>query len=476
MTRLGSLILLTSLVVVAGCSNSTVTPSPLPTASSATSSIQHIVVLVQENRSFNTMFAGFPGANTAMSGACKPAKSKPWCPPSHVIPLRSIPLEKGTGVNKGTDIDHSHHGFEVECDAKGGVCQMDGFNLINTGESGQGVPAKRIPYSYVERSETKPYWDFARQYTLSDNMFFTETASSFIAHQILLSGTVQLSNGEWVTDQPGAVPWGCDAVPGDNAPTLLRNGFESFSPGVFPCFKWGTLADLLDAKSVSWFFYVDTCCTNPPYDFSGGAWNGYRAIHKIFYGPDYKKNISSPNTNIFSDVKNGTLPSVSWVIPSLYDSDHPASGCNGGPWWVSRVVNAIGTSNYWKNTAIIVLWDDWGGWYDPAQPKIINPSTLGMRVPMIVISPYAKPGNVSHTQYEFGSILKLIEQTFGLGSLGTTDASAPSMSDVFNFSQTPNTFTAEPLPDPLPCAKHVTNPGSEDGMKEVIEHDGGVPE
>ncbi|MBV8067146.1 MAG: hypothetical protein JO113_04145 [Candidatus Eremiobacteraeota bacterium] len=476
MTRLRSLILLISLVGVGGCTSSTGTPSPLPTASSASAAIQHIVVLVQENRSFNTMFAGFPGANTALKGKCKLARSAPWCPKSQMIRLRPVPLESSGKKNLGIDIDHSHHAFEVECDPKGGVCQMDGFDLINFGESGQGTAAMTYPYAYVERSETKPYWDFARQYTLSDNMFFTETASSFIAHQILLSGTVQLSNGEWVTDQPGAVPWGCDAVPGDNAPTLLRNGFESFSPGVFPCFKWGTMADLLDAKQVSWLFYVDQCCVNPPYDFSGGAWNGYRAIHKIFYGPDYKKNISSPNTNIFSDITGGTLPSVSWVIPSLYDSDHPASGCNGGPWWVTKVVNAIGTSKYWSNTAIIVLWDDWGGWYDPAAPQIINPSTLGFRVPMVVISPYAKAGNVSHSEYEFGSILKLMEQTFGLASLGTTDKSAPSMEDVFNFSQTPITFKSEPLPKPRACAKQVTNPGSQDGMKELIEHDGGIPE
>ena len=79
-------------------------------------------------------------------------------------------------------------------------------------------------------------------------------------------------------------------------------------------------------------------------DFSGSVWNGYRAIRKIFYGPDWKTNVSTPNTTIFSDIKAGTLPAVSWVIPSLADSDHPASGCNGGPWWVTKVVNALGTS------------------------------------------------------------------------------------------------------------------------------------
>jgi phospholipase C len=468
MKRFGSLILLIALVGMAGC-NSASSALPSPTLSPA--KIAHIVILVQENRSFDNIFAGFPGANTAMEGACKPA---PWCKGSHTVKLHAVALEKGAGPNLGTDIDHSHRGFEIECDANASnVCQMDGFDMIRFGESGQGGPAKLFPYAYVDRNETKAYWDFAKQYTLSDAMFFTETASSFIAHQILISGTVQLKQGEWVTDQPLSPPWGCDSVPGDNAPTLLSNGKESFSPGVFPCFKWATIADLLDAKHVSWLDYVDQCCQKLPFDFSGGVWNGFRAIRKIFHGPDWKTNISSPNTKVFSDITSGSLPAVSWVIPTLYDSDHPASGCNGGPWWVTRVVNAIGTSKYWNDTAIILLWDDWGGWYDNAPPKIVNPSTLGFRVPMVVISPYARPNFVSHTQYEFGSILKLIEQNFGLGSLGTTDATAPSMSDVFDFTQTPNAFKAEPVPKAMPCAKQVTNPK---GMEEVIRHDGGIPE
>jgi phospholipase C len=203
------------------------------------------------------------------------------------------------------------------------------------------------------------------------------------------------------------------------------------------------------------------------------VWNGFAAIKKIYHGPDWHTKISSPNTNIFSDLKSGKLPSVSWVIPTLYDSDHPASGCNGGPWWVTKVVNAIGTSQYWKNTAIILIWDDWGGWYDNAAPTITNPSTLGFRVPMIVISPYAKPNNVAHTQYDFGSILKYIEQTFGLGSLGTDDASANSMQDAFDYSQTPNKFTAAPLPKAMSCKDRLTNPKA---VEVLLKHAGGVPE
>jgi len=465
-------------VAMAGCSG-TVGSTPAPPGSGPTATpppsnpIQHVVVLVQENRSFNNLFAGFPGADTAMKGLCKPAPHATWCKTQREVPLKSVTLEKGTGVFRGTDICHSHGCFEIECDANASnVCQMDGFDLIAIGETSNGRPAKLFPYAYVDRSETKPYWDLARQYTLADEMFFTETASSFLAHQMLISGTARLNDDQWVTDQPNVAPWGCFSDPGDNAPTLNKNGKVSYRPGVFPCFKWATIADLLDAKKVSWLDYVDQNPV-PMGDFSGAVWNGFAAIHKIYYGPDWKTNISSPNTNIFADVKTGKLPAVSWVTPSLADSDHPASGCNGGPWWVTKVVNAIGTSRYWKSTAIVLLWDDWGGWYDNAPPKILNPSALGFRVPMIVISPYAKSGFVSHSQYDFGSILKFTEQTFGLGSLGTTDKSATSMDDIFDFTQTPLKFKPAPLPPAMNCKDQVTNPKQ---MREILENDNGVPE
>jgi phospholipase C len=227
--------------------------------------------------------------------------------------------------------------------------------------------------------------------------------------------------------------------------------------GPFPCFTWRTIADLLDAKDVSWRYYIDHAFGKNS-DFSGSVWNGFRAMKHIFSGPDWKKGISSPNTTIFSDLKTGALPSVSWVVPSLYDSDNPASGCNGGPWWVTKVVNAIGTSQYWKNSAIIVLWTDWGGWYDNAPPAQINYTSLGFRVPMIVISPYARASYISHTHYELGSVLKFMEQTFNLGSLGTTDASAASMSDILDLKQRPLTFAPAKLPMAMSCKDKPTNP------------------
>jgi phospholipase C len=485
--RLG-LLFATLALLATGCSGSVgSTPAPGPSASS-TGKLAHIVILVQENRSFNNLFAGFPGANTAMEGLCKPPPPSlhfHGCKKEHEVPLHSVKLEYNGAPPEyvGQDICHTHQCFETECDPNAShICQMDGFDLVELGEGSSGAAAGFFPYAYVDRKETKPYWDFASQYTLADEMFFTETASSFIAHQMLISGTVRWNDHAWVTNQPLSPPWGCWSPPGDDAPLLYKDGrVGDFA--AFPCFKWATIADLLDAKGVSWLFYVDKAFGKGS-DFSGGVWNGFAGIHKIYYGPDFKKNISSPNTNLFSDLKAGTLPSLAWVIPRLYDSDHPAAGCNGGPWWVTNVINAIGTSQYWKNTAIIVLWDDWGGWYDNVPPKFINYSSLGFRVPMMVISPYARPSYVSHTQYDFGSILKFIEQTYDLGSLGTTDATATSMVNAFDFTQTPLTFKPEPVPkrsssgtDMKWCTTHPSSdtPPSRKGVEEMIEKYG-VPD
>ncbi|HET6275355.1 MAG TPA: alkaline phosphatase family protein [Candidatus Cybelea sp.] len=493
MKRFEALGLFVAIAALAGCGSGT---TPATGSAPAARPIQHIVIMMQENRSFDNVFAGFPGADTTLEGACLPA---PWCKGSHMIKLHSVLLESYKGGAKiGKDLDHSHRGFGIECNAnKANVCQNDGFDLINFGESGQSAPARTYPYAYIDRKESAPYWTLAKQYTLADKMFFTETASSFIAHQSILAGTVEISSDSSLTDQPNNTPWGCDGPgPHNNnqhdqytwTPLLFKDGRYKVD-GMFPCFsQYATMADLLDAKNFSWKFYVDSFKAGPDFDFSGAVWDGFDAIKKVACptghlspsggkyfcnrGRDWK-NVSIPNTSFFSAISSGTLPSVSWVIPSLHDSDHPASGCNGGPWWVTKVVNAVGTSKYWKNTAIILIWDDWGGWYDNVPPDQITYTRLGFRVPMVVISPFAKPGAISHTQYDTGSILRFVEENFGLGSLGTTDASSTSIGDIFNYRQKPNKFVPAREPPVLNCGKIHTGPAS---MQEIIREDGGIPE
>jgi phospholipase C len=477
-----------ALVTVGACSGSVGSP-PLSQPTAAAHRIQHIVILLQENRSFNNLFMGFPGADTASTGKCKRTKQATWCPPSLMVPVKPYKLEGNGAIGGINDISHNHAAFEVECDLDAlGTCRMDGFDLIARGEAGSLGPAKVLPYTYIERSETKPYWEFARQYALADRMFFTATASSFIAHQQIIAGTTQISPTESLTNQPNLQPWGCDAEGAEHGPGQLvytpvidtKGRVNNLGP--FPCFtQYKTMADLLDPGDVSWKYYVPPLY-GPHADFAGAVWNGFDAIEKVACvkrtnegsdtysctrGKDWS-HIREPDTKIFTDLSQGTLPSVSWVIPTLCESDHPASGANRGPKWVTSVVDAIGRSKYWNNTAIIILWDDWGGWYDNMPPPQINYTSLGFRVPMIVVSPYAKPHFVSHTRYDFGSVLQFIEKNFGLGSLGTSDATANSMDDIFDFKQRPSAFKPVQPPHVLPCPI-ASN-------EDIIKSDGGVPE
>lgn len=199
---------------------------------------------------------------------------------------------------------------------------------------------------------------------------------------------------------------------------------------MFPCFNHQTLLDLLDSKGISWKYY-----TPLPYFL----WTGPDAISHIRYSADWTK-VSVPESNIFNDINRSQLPAVSWVIPTGSNSDHARNDSTAGPSWVGDVVNALGTSKYWNNTVVFVTWDDWGGWCDHVKPQIYNSYELGFRVPLIVSSPYAKAGYVSHTPHEFASILKFVEAKFSLGSLGYTDARADDLSDCFNFSQAPLSY------------------------------------
>jgi phospholipase C len=449
--------------------------------------IKHVIVLFQENRSFNNIFAGFPGASTAMSGPCVPSPKAPGCKNGQSVPLHQVTLETTGSPAAGTDLEHDHAAFKLQYD--GG--KMDGFDLIAFGTASGSQCIKNnncaglYPYAYVERSETKPYWDLATQYSLADRMFSTATTDSFVAHQQIIAGTTRLNANESLVDTPRQQPWGCDAPSGDRSSVILRSGKVLTFGGPFPCFtQYRTMADVLDAANVSWKYYVyqDPFLSPNHSDFSGAVWNGFDAIARVRcatftppencsgFGADWKSHISMPNTNVLADIKGGTLPQMSWVIPGLLCSDHPAAGSNHGPSWIAEVVNAVGASQYWKDTAIFILWDDWGGFYDNVAPPQIDYTSLGMRVPLIVVSPYAKQGFVSHTQYDFGSVLKFAEQTFGTDSLGTSDATANSVADTFDFTQTPRAF--KPIAAPFKNPVCSTNASS----LQIIERDGGVPE
>ncbi len=384
----------------------------VPVASAAR--IKHVIILVQENRSFDNLFAGYPGADTATTGTLHDGTT---------VALRPVPLEDGR------DVGHFHYSFESAYDSG----KLDGFDL----EQGYGivngaygvVPGAdpTLPYAYVPPAETAPYRQIAAAYTLGDRNFESNSGPSYPAHQYLIAG--QSADADEV---PTVTPWGCDAPAGTVVPLLAPNGSDT--TGVTPCFDYATLADRMDAAGVSWHYYT------PPLTAPGGTFSAFDAVRHIRYGSDWTADVINPETQIFSDLTKGTLPQVSWVIPSFPNSDHPLARSNTGPSWVASVVNAVGASSYWSSTAIFVVWDDWGGWYDHVAPPSVDAMGLGFRVPLLVISPYSKHGYVSHVQHEFGSILHFTEETFGLATLGTRDATSDDLQDCFNFSQMPPAF------------------------------------
>ena len=393
---------------------------------------------MQENRTFNNLFATFPGATGSTTGlAIVGTGSK-----------RHTKLEPLTETHlyDRADPNHSYSAFLTGYD--GG--KMDAFNLIKP-YRGNGIEGS-TPYRYTNPAEVAPYWSLAKEWGLANAMFQTQGSESFAAHQDLIRGGTAINSTESMIDNPpyGHGVWGCDSQA--NTTTSLITIYLQFKRhlGPFPCTTsfptsdsgYLTLRDLLDEKYVSWKYYTPEVGTN------GGIWSAYDVIAPVRYGSEWGTNVNWPPTNIFSDISNGTLPSMSWIAPDGADSDHPSDGSDTGPSWVASIVNAIGDSQYWDSTAIIVVWDDWGGFYDPVAPPLPrdNQGGPGFRVPMIVVSPYVRetsasqPGYISNTVYEFGSIIQFVEDTFALGRLGTTDETTNSMSDMFDFYQAPRSY------------------------------------
>jgi phospholipase C len=373
--------------------------------------IKHVVIMIQENRSFDNLFAQFPGADGATSGLTHTGQS--------------VPLQEAN-LFAPVDGANAHWAFAREYDRG----NMDGFDEVAV----SGEPSTFL-YQYVNPAQIQPYWKLAQQYALADHMFQTQGSGSFDGHQDLIRGNTEVTPAEALIDSPSGEPWGCDAPSGTVTPILMSTGQETTN-GPFPCFTYDTLRDLLDAKHVSWRYYLPGESIDV-----GGLWNAFDAIQAVRYGPEWSTNFSTPETNIFTDIANHKLRSVSWLIPDFANSDHPEAGSDTGPSWVAQVVNAIGRSHYWSSTAIIVVWDDWGGWYDHVAPPQLDFEGLGFRVPMLAISPYTPKGTISHAQYEFGSIVRFVEDNWKLGRLqNSTDRRARSIDNLFNFRQAPRKF------------------------------------
>jgi phospholipase C len=392
-----------------------VLPSLLTPA--ANGKIKHVVIEIQENRSFNNLFYGYPGAKTAKYGYDSAGQR---------IKLEPISLKTSW------DIDHSSTSFVAACNGTGSIpgthCRMNGFNKEYF-YCGHACPIKYPSYAYVPYNETKPYFEMAEQYVLADRMYASNfDASSFVSHQYIIAAqaekSVNFPDGQWGCSQGSS-----DTIDEVGPQRQIPHGSEQ------PCWNTTTLGDELDQAGIPWAYYAAT------YYKAWSGWNGYQVIKHIYDGPDWNKDMFTEPSRFLRDVAKGKLRTVTWITPTCANSDHAGCYSDTGPSWVASVVNAVGESKFWKSTAIFIFWDDYGGWYDPEPPAYVDYDGLGFRLPMLIISPYAKKGYVSHVHYEHGSILKFIEDQFGLGRLAASDRRATSPErDCFDFNQPPRKF------------------------------------
>jgi phospholipase C len=366
--------------------------------------IQHIVLIVKENRTFDNMFGTYPGANGATTGVIHTGQ---------VIKLGHTP------DRTPRDLCHTW-----KCALNG----MDGGKMDKFDLSGDcNLNGDYLCYTELYQSDMPNYWTYAQNFVLADNMFSSEHTESYPNHLY----TIAAQSAD-IIDNPSSSKakgqWGCDAVAGTTATAL--NPVTGALTSVFPCFGFQTLADLLGAAGISWKYYA------PCKGQSGYIWSAYRSINQVFNSPLWKTNVPA-DTTFVTDAQTGKLPAVSWLVTGQYGSEHPpASTCQGENWTVEQI-NAVMQGPEWNSTAIFVTWDDYGGFYDHAPPPSPDVFGLGPRVPLLIISPYAVKGRISHTQYEFSSFLKFAEDRYGLATLTARDAAANDMTDSFNFSQTP---------------------------------------
>jgi phospholipase C len=419
-----------------------------PGTPTASQKIQHVVVIFQENRTPDNLFHDpkliSAGADIASSGMDSQGNQLALTPVSLVTAY---------------DLSHKHDAFEEMYD--GG--KMDGADKIAT-FCGLTPPPNCVPpnpqFQYVDNStgELQPYFDLAETYTFGDRMFQTNQGPSYPAHQFIVSGTSVPSPGSsfFVAENPigpadAVQHTGCTAPANETVALIDSSGVEITDRNdsryaqynIYPCLDHPTLTDLLDSHNLSWRYYTPT---------EGSLWTAPTAIEHICVpnasktactGADWTSKVILNPPQVLTDISANQLPSVSWIIPDAKESDHAMINDGSGPSWVASIVNAIGSSQYWSNTAIIIAWDDWGGWYDHVPPpSIVNSYEYGFRVPLIVVSPYAKSAHISHQVHDFGSILKFIETVFNLPTVapGYADTRADDLSDCFDFGQTPLAF------------------------------------
>jgi phospholipase C len=407
------------------------------TGHASSSPIKHIIFLVKENRTFDNYFGKYPGADGATVG-------KGLDKQGHTI---TIPLHAAPDVQPH-DITHGFNAGILSID--GG--KMDGFNTILGGTDLSG-------YDQFDRSGMPNYWAYADHYVLADHFFTSMYGPTTPEHLYTIA-----AQGNGIVDNPrnihtsNGTPHLCDD-PAEYAPAFDKGltdaqikqikYWEDHVQQHYPlyvykianfwhrqklCFNIKILPDELTKAGVSWKYYSD----------NDEIYNAMQAIKHVRFGREWKKVV--PPEDFLTDLQHGRLPAVSWINPPASYNEHPGKGisvCSGENWTV-EYVNAIMRSTYWPHTAIVIVWDDFGGFYDHVPPPHFDVLGLGPRTPALIISPWdrrrsgADGGYIDHTRYEFSSVLRFIEDTFHVPPMTARDRRADPLTGAFDFSGKPH--------------------------------------
>jgi len=427
------------------------------------SSFRHVVLIIQENRTPDNLFQGLCGTNRANCPYPYDVQNFGINSKGNTVPLILTPL------SSTFDPGHGHSSFIQMChlNTTTNQCRMNGLPSVN-------CSLGKCSFQYVNPTDVSPYVTLAQRYGWANFMFQTNQGPSTPAHEFLFAGTSARDSADdaaatFVAENPGST-----SVGGCLAP--LNALYKVISPATAPyesqtvnsplgtfCFSHQTLASLLDGHNppLTWKYY------NPG---AKSIWTAPNWIQEICQpnssytqctGPEWMKNLVMTPSHVLSDIVACNFANVVWVIPTGQNSDHPGVGHTGGPSWVSSIVNQIGGSSctdnvngklipYWQDTAIVVTWDDWGGFYDHEPPTLLSLPKLGQgdyqygfRVPMLFVSAYTPVAYVSNTRLDFGSILRFVENNFNLGegALGYADLRATSnLSEFYDLSRVPRPF------------------------------------
>jgi len=366
--------------------------NPAPAAQPKTAArfpIDHIIVIVKENHTFDNYFGQFPGADGAKQVTIKGVTQDP-------------PRAKDRPPN---DIDHSYAGAHRAWNEG----KMDQFAQL----SGAMVGDYPLAFAQYREEDLPGYWAYAREFSLFDRYFSSVMSQSTPNHLFVMAA----SSGGAISNERGVTE-----ISGCKSPfaTIQVLGSDGRAERVPACLDIPTLPNLLAQKNISWKSYN--------YYVLG-------LLKRIMDDPELVKNHVSAK-NFGRDVEAGSLPSVAWLFTNGED-EHPVSSVCKGENWTIEQINAVMNSAYWKSSLILLTWDDFGGFYDHVPPPQVDNLGLGFRVPMLVISPYTKRGYIGHRQTEHASIAKTIETIFDLPPLNARDANANDLLDALDFTQPP---------------------------------------